>query len=245
MAESKTKIVVFLCKWSSFPGDQTGVEAKNVTCAAKVDPAAILGAFLDGADGVFVPGCHPVDCDHVKGVFHTERNMKISRQLMEAIGLNGERLFFDWVPVDKGERLGALVSQFVAKMGEMGPLGAAEKIEMCELEKRLRAAADAAGTKRIKWLIGKEELLVNRKNKFGESVPQEFYDTVTDDAVKEEYLASSIALFLEEQPMSVKELAGKIGIQSNRVLMGLMELRTSGRVGVSEVRGKSPLYKLK
>ncbi|MFQ5905571.1 MAG: hydrogenase iron-sulfur subunit [bacterium] len=243
MPELEPKIVVFLCDWSSHPG--AGVEVTKVPCSAKVDAGIILKEFLGGADGVLVPGCHPDDCQHVSGKLRTERNMKVSRTLMGEVGLDPERLLFEWVSPDEEAEFAGLMREFTERIRKLGPQGSECNIEKGELGMRLKGAVDAVGSKRLRWLVGKERGLVSRENMFGETVPQEFYDAVTDEAVKEEYLASTITLLLSEETMSVKELASKIGASPDEVLLSIMDMRTMGKVSVTEVRGKSPVYRLK
>jgi len=60
------KIVGFLCNWCSYAGaDLAGTSRKKyapnirvirVMCSGRVEPAFILKAFQQGADGVFVCG---------------------------------------------------------------------------------------------------------------------------------------------------------------------------------------------
>ena len=60
------KILAFLCNWCSYAGaDLAGVSRMQypptariirVMCSSRIDPAMILRAFLDGADGVMVAG---------------------------------------------------------------------------------------------------------------------------------------------------------------------------------------------
>ena len=60
------RIVAFCCNWCSYAGaDLAGVSRMQyppsariirVMCSSRVDPAMILRAFLDGADGVLVAG---------------------------------------------------------------------------------------------------------------------------------------------------------------------------------------------
>ena len=70
------KIMCFLCKWCTYAGaDLAGTSrmqyAPNATnlrvmCSSRVDPQHILYAFKQGADGVFIGGCHPGDCHYVE-----------------------------------------------------------------------------------------------------------------------------------------------------------------------------------
>jgi F420-non-reducing hydrogenase iron-sulfur subunit len=66
--EFEPKIVGFFCNWCSYSGaDLAGVSrlqsSPNIRiirtmCSGRVDPSFIMKAFLLGADGVLVAGCH-------------------------------------------------------------------------------------------------------------------------------------------------------------------------------------------
>ncbi len=66
MAEFEPKIVAFLCNWCAYAGaDLAGVSrlqypanirTVRVMCSGRVDPAFVVKAFSEGADGVFVSG---------------------------------------------------------------------------------------------------------------------------------------------------------------------------------------------
>ena len=47
----------------------------RVMCSSRVDPQHILYAFRQGADGVFIGGCHPGDCHYVEGNYKTLRRV--------------------------------------------------------------------------------------------------------------------------------------------------------------------------
>lgn len=249
------RIVAFLCNWCSYAGaDMAGVSRYQyptniriirVMCSARVDAVAVLRGFLYGADGMFVSGCHPGDCHYISGNYHAERKIKMTRKLMEHVGLEGDRLFLDWVSAAEGQRFADLVSGFVSRVKELGPLGEYEGIDLEELKRRLSAAIDAAGTDRLRWLVGREWELVTKGNTYGSKVSQETFDSVMDDAVRQEYVKASIALALEDGPMSAKGLAEKIGALPERVLLNLMEMRMKGRLTVSGAEGRTPLYSLR
>ena len=71
------KIVAFLCNWCSYAGaDLAGVSRLQmppsfsvirVMCSSRIDPLFVIKAFLGGADGVLIAGCHPGDCHYSKG----------------------------------------------------------------------------------------------------------------------------------------------------------------------------------
>ncbi|MFX0209976.1 MAG: hydrogenase iron-sulfur subunit, partial [Candidatus Hodarchaeota archaeon] len=75
--DNEPKIVGFCCNWCSYAGaDLAGISRFQypsniriirVMCSGRIDPFFLLWAFLEGADGVFVSGCHPGDCHYITG----------------------------------------------------------------------------------------------------------------------------------------------------------------------------------
>src|SRR3972149_12177676 len=77
------RILVFTCNWCSYAGaDLAGTSRLQypantriirTMCSGRIDPAFVLEALRDGADGGRVTGCHPGDCHYVKGNFRAEK----------------------------------------------------------------------------------------------------------------------------------------------------------------------------
>lgn len=135
MTEDSTfepKIVGFLCNWCSYAGaDLAGVSRIQyppnvriirVMCSGRIDPAFVLEAFKDGADGVLVAGCHlPSDCHYISGNFKAERRIILLRKVLEGLGIEPERLRLEWVSASEGDRWAAVVRSMVDDVKKLGP----------------------------------------------------------------------------------------------------------------------------
>ena len=143
------KIVSFLCNWCSYAGaDLAGtsrmkyphnIRIIRVPCSGRVDPLFVVKAFLDGADGVMVLGCHPGDCHYQQGNYYAQRRYSIMHKLLDFIGVEYERLFVDWVSASEGKRFANVVITFTQKIRELGPL-VVEK-DVVQLESELQEVA--------------------------------------------------------------------------------------------------------
>ena len=169
----------------------------------------------------------------------------MTKKLMERAGLDEGRLFLDWVSAAEGQRFADLVSGFVKKIKALGPLGKKEGLERDQMTCNLSAAIEAAATDRLRWLVGREYDLLTKDNTYGKTISQDFFDSVMDDAIRQEYVKASIAQVLKDGPMSVKDLAERIGTPPRRILINLMEMRMKGRLTSSGAEGRSPLYSLR
>ncbi|MCW3985438.1 MAG: hydrogenase iron-sulfur subunit [Candidatus Bathyarchaeota archaeon] len=126
------KIIGFLCNWCAYAGaDLAGVSRIQyppniriirVMCSGRVDPAFILEAFNDGADGVLVAGCHlPSDCHYISGNFKALRRITLLRRVLKQFGIEPERLRLEWVSASEGDKFASIVREMVEQIKKLGP----------------------------------------------------------------------------------------------------------------------------
>ncbi len=128
--EFEPRIVAFLCNWCSYAGaDLAGVSRLQmpaslrvirVMCSSRVDPLFVIKAFLGGADGVLIAGCHPGDCHYLKGNYHARRKFALLNKVFEELGLDAERLRLSWISASEGPRFAEVVTTFTQKISELG-----------------------------------------------------------------------------------------------------------------------------
>ena len=68
------------------------LELIELPCSGKIDMLYLLKAFESGADGVMVVGCPEGDCHYLEGNLRARKRVDITRDLLEQIGLEPERL---------------------------------------------------------------------------------------------------------------------------------------------------------
>jgi F420-non-reducing hydrogenase iron-sulfur subunit len=109
-------------------------------CTGRVDPAFILRAFSNGADGVYVGGCWPGECHYTtEGNYHTLGTMLLMKKLMKYVCLNPDRLRVEWVGASEGIRFADVMNDVSAKIKEIGPLGKSEGIDEKTLKFKFEA----------------------------------------------------------------------------------------------------------
>ena len=126
------KIVAFCCNWCSYAGaDLAGVSRIQypptlriirVMCSGRIDPVFIFEAFKEGADGVLIAGCHLGDCHYLTGNYHAAIRIEMVWKVMEALGIERERLRLEWVSAAEGERFASIVKDMTEKLRNLGPL---------------------------------------------------------------------------------------------------------------------------
>jgi F420-non-reducing hydrogenase iron-sulfur subunit len=91
-------------------------------CSGRIDPQFILRAFKEGADGVFIGGCHPGDCHYVSGNYKTQKRVILLQNLLQDLGIEKERLALEWVSASEGQRFADAVTAFTERIQRLGPV---------------------------------------------------------------------------------------------------------------------------
>jgi iron-only hydrogenase group A len=127
------KLVGFLCNWCSYAGSDLAGTARlhydislraiRVMCSGRVEPAFVLKAFQEGADGVIIAGCQlPADCHYTSGNFKALSRYETFLPLLDAMGIERERLQLHWISASEGEKFAQVMNDFSATINRLGPL---------------------------------------------------------------------------------------------------------------------------
>jgi len=129
--EFEPNILGFLCNWCSYAGADlagtsrmkypTNLKSIRVMCSGRVDPAFVLEALRKGIDGVLIAGCHPGDCHYQSGNYKTNRRVKLLKKLLEELGIEPQRVRFEYVSASEGQKFATVVTEFVAEIKKLGP----------------------------------------------------------------------------------------------------------------------------
>ena len=125
MAEEAKKetpeIVGFACSYCTFKASEMagslrmkypeGIKIIEVPCSSRVDPAFVIKAIFEGADGVFVAGCHPGDCHFIKGNYYTRRKIAALKEMFDAFSMKDKLRLF-WVSAAEARRFIDKVTTF-------------------------------------------------------------------------------------------------------------------------------------
>ena len=132
------KILAFLCNWCSYAGaDLAGTSRLKyppsilpirLMCSSRVDPLFILTAYLRGADGILVAGCHPGDCHYQEGNYYTRRRLIILKDIFENTGLESDRILLSWISASEGQKYAKTATDFTEKIKKLGENSTKNKI---------------------------------------------------------------------------------------------------------------------
>ncbi len=136
--EYSPHIIAFLCKWCAYAGADLAGSSRlkvpstvvpiRVMCSGRIDPLYAIKAFLKGADGIMMLGCHPGDCHYEKGNFNARRRFILLQKIFENLDIEPERLGLWWVSASEGQRFSKVTDGFNEKIKKMGKSRVREEI---------------------------------------------------------------------------------------------------------------------
>ncbi|MGI6067015.1 MAG: hydrogenase iron-sulfur subunit [Bacillota bacterium] len=125
------KILAFCCNWCSYSGaDLAGlnrmqypenIRILRVPCSARVNPQYVLRAFMRGADGVLVAGCHPGDCHYSTGNYYTRRRFLLMQLFLEYNGVDPQRFQARWISGAEAGKFKTTVTKLCEEIKASGP----------------------------------------------------------------------------------------------------------------------------
>ena len=210
-------------------------------CSGRVDLDFIFKACANGQDGVLIGGCKLNDCNYVtQGNFDALGNTYISKNIMERIGLDPERLAIEFMSGGEGNRLAEVVNGFTEKVKKIGPLGDAEGLDKTELKGALEAVRKLIPYLR---LVEREKLRVPVRT---EEAYHEFYTSdrikrLFDELVGDNLTISRIVSLLREKPLTTGEIARVLDLKPSEVAK---HMNTSSRQGLVRYDTNSNRYAL-
>jgi F420-non-reducing hydrogenase iron-sulfur subunit len=131
MQDFEPTIIAFVCNWCTYTAaDLAGtsrltypanVRMIRVMCTGMVDPQYVIKAFLEGADGVLVSGCHPGDCHYINGNYKARRRIKLLKEILPQFGFEPERLRLTWIGASDGIQFAEVMQKLVHQVTALGP----------------------------------------------------------------------------------------------------------------------------
>lgn len=103
--------------------EDAGCEVKTVMmpCSSMTREVFLLRAFEAGADAVIVLVCPEGACRHLSGNTRAAKRVARVKELLDEIGLGGERLNIFNVPRGDGLAVERIIKQTVSELAGLGP----------------------------------------------------------------------------------------------------------------------------
>ncbi len=129
--ERTPEITVFTCIYCGYTSaDMAGaigiqypadVKIVKLPCTGKMDTIYILKALEQGADAVMVVACAKGTCHHLEGNLRAEKRVGRARELLEKVGLGGDRVDIFFVTGSQGVSFAAAVEEMTGRVKRLGP----------------------------------------------------------------------------------------------------------------------------
>ena len=198
-------------------------------CTGRVDLSFVLRAFSNGADGVFIGGCHLNECNYIThGNYHALSMVHLCKKIMEHIGLNPERLRIEFMSAGEGILFAEVMNDFGKKVKELGPLGKSEGIDENALKSKLEAV-----TKLVPYirLVERERLRLPFKSKeeYDTFFTSDEFNRLFNELIVDKLAISQIISLLRERPLSTGKIAETLGLTPSEVSR---HMNTSSRHGL-------------
>jgi F420-non-reducing hydrogenase iron-sulfur subunit len=222
----------------------TDVRIIRLMCTGRVDPTLIAEAFINGADGLMVVGCHFGDCHYITGNYQGKIKVGLASRVLDYVGLNPARVSFNQCSSAEGERFVSMVTAFDREIRELGPLGTADRLPLPELKEKLAIARTALGKEKLRWVAGKFTEFNTHGNKYGERFTDHEMWRALDTIIMDEVATHEILRELEAGRMSVKDLAARLKLPPPHVLKYVLALQRREIIRLAGVDGSSPRYEI-
>jgi coenzyme F420-reducing hydrogenase delta subunit len=131
MTDYNPTIIAFVCNWCTYTAaDLAGtsrlsyppnVRLIRMMCTGMVDPKYVIKAFLEGADGVLISGCHPGDCHYINGNLKARRRVKLLKEILPRFGFDDRRLKLTWIGASEGTDFAKIMRELVDEVQSLGP----------------------------------------------------------------------------------------------------------------------------
>lgn len=136
MSEFEPKIIAFVCNWCTYTAaDLAGtsrlkyppnVRMVRLMCTGMLDAKYVIKAMLDGADGVFIGGCHPGDCHYINGNLKAEKRVAGLSAILTKLGFEEDRVRLRWIGASEGPEFAKNMTEFVETIRALGPTPVAD-----------------------------------------------------------------------------------------------------------------------
>ncbi|MDH4206102.1 MAG: hydrogenase iron-sulfur subunit [Desulfobacteraceae bacterium] len=101
--------------------DTCEIQTVKMPCSSMVKDVFLLRAFEAGADGVIVLVCPEGQCRFLEGNIRAKKRVAWVRNLLDEIGLNGQRLSLS--NISSGDKItaGQIIDNVLKNLAELGP----------------------------------------------------------------------------------------------------------------------------
>jgi len=105
------------------------------------------------------------------------------KRVLEGIGVSPERYNLQWASAAEAPRFVKLITEFTAKVRELGPLGHAEGISTEEVQVRIGKAVELVNSQKLRMTFGTATRTLRKDNDYTEAHLAEVIDAKLGKAI--------------------------------------------------------------
>ncbi len=214
-------------------------------CSGRVDPAVVMNAFINGADGVFIGACLLGECHYSDGNYHAQTRVEVTKKVLSFCSFNPGRLELKFMSSAEGQKFVKYASEFMDTVKKLGPIGSGEGLSAEERVLKLEVAKNVLEGKKLRWVVGKRVEFAATGNVYGEVFTEHELSRVYDEIVMDECTIQEILLRGKDKLVSVKEAAAAMGQSPQRILRHLADMRRMGMAEIERIENRTPLWKVR
>ena len=153
------------------------------------------------------------------------------RQFLKDCGVDPERMSLEWASAAEAPRFVELITGYVSKIKDKGPLGEAEGEEEREkLIRHLKAGVKAAQARKPRTALGTLSKKLHKEGNFSKEAITEGVKAKILPALRSERILQEIKMLLSEGALSLDELSKEVKAEKEEVEKHLSTLSKKGTV---------------
>ncbi len=154
-----------------------------------------------------------------------------ARQLLEDCGVDRERLALEWASAAEAPRFVELITGYVSRIREKGPLGSGpDEIPADVVGRRLKAAVKAAGARKPRTLLGKLAKKMAKEGDYSRDAISKGVKAKVFPAMRSVRIATEVGMILEEGPADLKKLCSDTGASAEELEKILAPMLKKGQI---------------
>jgi F420-non-reducing hydrogenase iron-sulfur subunit len=170
--------------------------------------------------------------------------INVVKRILRHSAVNPERVLLEWVSAAEAVRFAEVVTSFTGKIRELGPLSADAQQDPQAQQLTLHAARNATNSEKLRWVGAKQTEFMKDGNRYGEVFTAHEIGRFLDGVIIEEMIIQQILLLLQQEALSVVDIAKKLAVTPQTIFTYMVSLARKKMVEVVNIRDRDPIYTL-
>jgi len=171
------------------------------------------------------------ECHYQSGNYEAMIVAETCRQFLEDCGVDPERMSLEWASAAEAPRFVELITGYVSKIKDKGPLGQADgEEERQRLVRHLEAGVKAAQARKPRTALGNLSKRLHKEGDFSKEAISEGVKSKILPALRSQRILEEIKMLISAEPMSIEDLCNEARAEKEEVEKHLASLEKKGSV---------------